>query len=73
MFIMLMERHLLAEWEEKNPILKDGEILAVPDKRKIKIGNGTSKFNDLPYKSVEYLIGLEYDRDKSTIRLLTEE
>ena len=36
------------EWEAENPILLDGEIIVV-DTNKIKIGNGSSSYNSLPF------------------------
>lgn len=36
-------------WEAKNPILRDGERGYEYDSGKVKIGNGTSRWNDLPY------------------------
>lgn len=48
----------LENWETENPILENGEIalVKVSDERMIiKIGNGSSSFNDLPYVSQNYI------------------
>lgn len=44
-----LRRGTLTEWETKNPILGSGEPGFVIDKFKLKIGNGTTAWNDLPY------------------------
>lgn len=44
-----LRRGNLAEWETKNPILAVGEPGFVVDKFKLKIGNGATAWNDLPY------------------------
>jgi hypothetical protein len=38
-----------AEWETKNPILRSGEPGFEDDTGKLKVGNGTSRWNDLPF------------------------
>ena len=43
------KRGTAANWASKNPILLDGEIGLETDTHKIKAGNGTSHWNDLPY------------------------
>ncbi len=50
-----LKRDLLANWETYDPILADGEIGLVTDSNdpkkytKLKIGNGSSKFSELPW------------------------
>lgn len=44
-----LRRGNLAEWEAKNPILALGEPGFVVDKFKLKIGDGATAWNDLPY------------------------
>ncbi len=50
-----LKRDLLANWEKYDPILADGEIGLVTDSNdpkkytKLKIGNGSSKFSELPW------------------------
>jgi hypothetical protein len=49
-FIQLqLRRGLASEWTTANPILASGEIGVELDTTKIKIGNGTSSWNNLPY------------------------
>ena len=38
-----------AEWTAKNPLLQRGEIGAESDTHKIKVGDGVTYWNDLPY------------------------
>ena len=38
-----------AKWAEVNPILEEGQPGFVTDKNKLKIGDGQSAWNDLPY------------------------
>ena len=38
-----------AEWEAKNPILKPGEPGVATDTGKFKVGDGVTRWNDLPY------------------------
>ena len=42
-------RNLASYWVEKNPVLADGEPCFELDTGKLKIGNGTTAYNDLPY------------------------
>ena len=42
-------RNLASYWAEKNPVLADGEPCFELDTGKLKIGNGTTAYNDLPY------------------------
>lgn len=42
-------RGTAARWTEKNPILASGEIGYETDTNQFKIGNGLSRWNDLPY------------------------
>ena len=44
-----LRRGNLTEWETKNPILALGEPGFVVDKFKLKIGDGATAWNDLPY------------------------
>ena len=36
-------------WEQKNPLLAEGEPCFELDTGKLKIDNGTTTYNDLPY------------------------
>ena len=40
-----------AEWADKNPLLQRGEIGAESDTHRIKVGDGLTYWNDLPYAS----------------------
>ena len=40
-------------WEQKNPLLAEGEPCFELDTGKLKIGNGTTAYNDLPYINSE--------------------
>ena len=47
-----LRKDVLANWEEKNPVLGSGEMAIVEDGNGdlvMKIGNGISAFNQLPY------------------------
>ena len=49
---VLLRNGLAAEWALKNPVLMRGEIGVEMDTGLLKIGNGTSAFNSLPYLNV---------------------
>ena len=40
-------------WKSKNPVLLNGEIAYSSDVNKFKVGNGTSKWADLPYSKAQ--------------------
>lgn len=42
-------RNLASYWAEKNPVLAEGEPCFELDTGKLKIGNGETAYNDLPY------------------------
>ena len=44
-----MRRGTQAQWTAANPVLKSGEIVVESDTLQVKIGNGTSNYNSLPY------------------------
>lgn len=46
---ILLRRGLLAEWEQKNPILSAGQMGVALDVGRCKIGNGISTWNQLPF------------------------
>lgn len=48
---ILVKRGSQSEWESLNPVLLAGEIGADTTNRTIKVGNGTSRWDDLPYIS----------------------
>lgn len=47
-----------SKWERENPILRRGEIIAVRDKNnyRYKLGDGTSRFSELEFCSIEKAI-----------------
>ena len=58
--IIQFRRGTAAEWAAANPTLAAGEIGLETDTEKIKVGNGTTEWNQLPYSfDVESLIGSE--------------
>lgn len=46
---VLFRRATLAEWQQENPILKDGVMGYVMDDNSAKIGDGITNWNDLPW------------------------
>lgn len=38
-----------SEWQASNPVLNQGEIGYISDSQALKIGDGTTSFNSLPY------------------------
>lgn len=46
---ILIRRDTAARWTTSNPILGDGEQGYETDTKKMKIGNGTSTWTQLPY------------------------
>ena len=44
-----VRRGTAAEWASANPILADGELAAEKDTRKLKLGDGVTTWNLLPY------------------------
>ena len=47
--IFLLKRGPEAQWVKHNPILREGEPGFVSDKNKLKIGDGVTEWNSLPY------------------------
>ena len=50
--IMQQKRGTFANWTAKNPVLKAGEIGYITDKKMLKVGDGTTAFNDLNYLKI---------------------
>ena len=48
-------RNLASYWAEKNPVLAEGEPCFELDTGKLKIGNGTTAYNDLPSRVLRLL------------------
>ena len=53
-------------WKSKNPVLLNGEIAYSSDVNKFKVGNGTSKWADLPYNKAQSTEKLSTSRMVST-------
>lgn len=53
-------------WKSKNPVLLNGEIAYSSDVNKFKVGNGTSKWTDLPYNKAQSTEKLATSRMVST-------
>lgn len=47
--VFRLKRGTEARWAEVNPILEQGEPGFVYDKNRLKIGDGITRWNDLPY------------------------
>lgn len=47
-----IRRDTSARWTEINPLLMEGKMGWETDTRKAKMGDGITKWNDLPYISV---------------------
>ena len=47
--IFKLRRGMSADWERVNPVLESGEPAFELDTLKMKIGNGLTPWNDLPY------------------------
>ena len=50
---MQQKRGLASRWTSTNPILLAGEIGVETDTNKLKVGNGTTAWNDLDYMGVD--------------------
>ena len=59
-----LRRNLASYWTEKNPLLAEGEPCFELDTGKLKIGNGNTLYNDLPYINADHY---ELDGDDITI------
>ena len=57
-YVIQFKRSLAQDWVVKNPILKAGEPGFETDTKKIKIGNGTSTWNQLDYVAPDEADGL---------------
>lgn len=47
--LIQLRRGTQSQWESSNPVLANGEIVVETDTRQIKIGDGTTNYNSLPY------------------------
>lgn len=53
MYIIRVRRGTTAEWTEENPILLEGELSYEIDTYLMKVGDGSTRWVDLPYMGVE--------------------
>jgi hypothetical protein len=44
-----LRRGTQAQWSAANPVLESGEIVVETDTNQVKIGDGSSNYNSLPY------------------------
>ena len=47
--ILSIRNDLSANWAEQNPVLKRGELVAENDTKLLKLGDGVTPYNNLPY------------------------
>ena len=52
-----LRRGTYTEWREQNPVLLEGEVAIEldADRNRIKIGDGTTAWNELPYLSLIHI------------------
>jgi len=67
--VIQVRRGTAAQWTATNPILGDGELALEKDTQKLKIGNGTTAWNSLPYA---YTFVLVADGNETTKGLYEE-
>ena len=69
---LLLKTQTAAEWAEQNPVLLKGEAGIESDTRHWKTGDGTTAWNDLPYRSEGLEVGtaapttVDASRERST-------
>lgn len=47
--LIQLRRATQAQWATANPVLAGGEVVVETDTRQVKIGNGSTAYNSLPY------------------------
>jgi hypothetical protein len=47
--LIQLRRATQSEWSSSNPVLDSGEVVIETDTRQVKVGNGSSAYNSLPY------------------------
>lgn len=55
---LLLKTQTAAQWAEQNPVLLKGEAGIESDTRHWKTGDGTTAWNDLPYRSEGLEVGI---------------
>ena len=61
------KKGLAARWTEVNPILKAGEPGFVVDENRLKIGDGETHWNDLPYIGESNVVDVETRYDLPSV------
>ena len=62
-----LKRGTAARWAEVNPILEQGEPGFVYDQNRLKIGDGVTPWNDLPYIGEHNIVNCKTHYDFPTI------
>lgn len=61
--VLLLRKDSLANWQSNNPVLRSGEMSYVTDLGRCKIGDGITRWNDLPYFALQTdLDGLDFEK-----------
>lgn len=47
--LIQLRRATKSQWTAANPVLASGEVVVETDTRQVKIGNGSTAYNSLPY------------------------
>lgn len=58
---VLNKKGTTAEWEEANPVIKDGELIVIvteSGKIRTKIGDGVTAYNNLPFTNGGFVDGI---------------
>jgi len=67
-----LRRDSAVDWESENPVLEQGEAGFDITARKLKIGDGSTAWNSLPYLEGVFLDSSEYDSLKVTEWMATQ-
>lgn len=71
---ILLRRDTAAEWAADNPVLKLGETGWTTDTRRVKLGDGVTAWNDLPYAADEAAsVQAETDRAEAAEQALADD
>ncbi|HER9076828.1 TPA: hypothetical protein VMZ36_001790, partial [Streptococcus pyogenes] len=46
---IVFDRKDASEWQSTNPVIDEGELVVELDTHKLKVGDGKTSYNDLPY------------------------
>lgn len=67
MAIIQFKRGVAARWAELNPVLQAGEPGFVTDENRLKIGDGITAWNDLPYQGENSVVNASTHYDFPSI------